>query len=195
MRVFGDRHSGNCQKVVFLCDHLGIAYDWREVDVAGGETRTAAFLALNPAGQVPVVQFDDGRTLAQSNAILAHLAEGSALMPAAGFGRAKVFEWLFWEQYSHEPYIAVCRYALVYEGKPAAAREPWRVARGEAALDLMERQLCGRSWLADNAFTIADVALVAYTRLAPEGGFDLGARDNVRAWVDRCAEMLQRRAT
>jgi glutathione S-transferase len=193
MRIFGDSRSGNCQKVRMLADHLGLAYEWREVDVAGGGTREPDFLALNPAGQVPVIVLEDGRALAQSNAILAYLAEGTALLPADPFRRARVFEQLFWEQYSHEPYIAVCRFQMVYEGKPAAAREAWRVARGEAALDLMEARLDERAWIADASMTIADIALVAYTRLAHEGGFDLGARPGIRAWIARCEARLQRR--
>lgn len=194
MKVFGDSHSGNCQKVKLLADHLGLAYDWHEVDVTNGATRHADFLALNPAGQVPVLVLADGRTLAQSNAILAYLADGTPLLPAEPFRRAKVFEQLFWEQYSHEPYIAVCRFQMIYEGKPASAREPWRVARGEAALELMEHRLAERPWLADETMTIADIALLAYTRLAHEGGFDLASRPAVRAWIVRAEARLQRRA-
>jgi len=193
MKVFGDSQSGNCQKVGLLLDHLGLAYDWHEVGVTGGATRQPDFLALNPAGQVPVLVLDDGRTLAQSNAILAYLADGTPLLPAEPFRRAKVFEQLFWEQYSHEPYIAVCRFQMVYQGKPASAREPWRVARGEAALDLMEQRLAERAWLADETMTIADIALLAYTRLAHEGGFDLASRPAVHAWIARAEARLQRR--
>jgi len=193
MEVYGDSRSGNCQKVRLLCDHLGLTYRWREVDVAGGETREPAFLALNPAGQVPLLVLPDARTLAQSNAILAFLADGTPLLPADAFRRAQVFEQLFWEQYSHEPYIAVCRYAMVYEGKPAAAREAWRVERGERALDLMEQRLADRRWIADRGMTIADIALLAYTRLAPEGGFDLASRPCVRSWIVRVEEALERR--
>ena len=193
MKVFGDSQSGNCQKVGLLLDHLGLAYDWHEVGVTSGATRQADFLALNPAGQVPVLVLDDGHTLAQSNAILAYLADGTPLLPAEPFRRAKVFEQLFWEQYSHEPYIAVCRFQMVYQGKPASEREPWRVARGEAAFDLMEQRLAERAWLADETMTIADIALVAYTRLAHEGGFDLASRPAVRAWIARPEARLKRR--
>jgi glutathione S-transferase len=141
-------------------------------------------------GQVPVIELDDGRTLAQSNAILLYLAEGSGLLPADAFLRAKVHELLFWEQYSHEPYIAVCRFCMLYLGKPSEAREAWRVERGEQALDLMERLLEGRDWLAGDGLTIADIALVAYTRLAHEGGFDLAPQPNLRVWIKRCEEAL-----
>lgn len=190
MRIFGDRSSGNCRKVAYTADHLGLAYAWVDVDIMAGETRTPAFLAMNPQGQVPVVVLDDGRTLAQSNAIITYLADGSPLLPADRFARAAVLQHLFWEQYSHEPYIAVCRFQMVYRGKGAHEREPWRVERGERALDHMERVLHGREWIEGEGLTVADIALVAYTRLAHEGGFDLGARPNVRAWIARVEAAL-----
>ena len=127
-------------------------------------------------GQVPAIELDDGRCLAQSNAIIRFLARDSALLPEDGFAQAKIDELLFWEQYSHEPYIAVCRFHMVYLGRPKEAREPQRVERGEAALDLMEKLLAGRDWLVGSSMTIADIALLAYTRLAHEGGFDLAGR-------------------
>lgn len=191
MRVYGDDTSGNCLKVRYTADYVGRAYDWVVVSALGGETRTPDFLALNPMGQIPVVQFDDGRTLAQSNAIIRYLATGSGLLPQDTFAQAKVDEWLFWEQYSHEPYVAVCRFQMHYLGKPAAEREAWRVEKGEAALDLMERHLADREWLAGEAFSIADISLLAYTRLAHEGGFDLTARTAVRGWIKRCEGQLQ----
>ena len=120
MKIYGDRNSGNCLKVKWVCDRLKLPYDWVDVDTQKGETRTHEFLRLNPAGQVPTVEFDDGRTLAQSNAIIRYLARGSDLVPADAFAAAKMDEWLFWEQYSHEPYIAVCRFQMVYLGKPAS---------------------------------------------------------------------------
>jgi glutathione S-transferase len=190
MKIYGDLASGNCLKVKYLADHLRPAYDWVPVDVMSGESRSADFLAMNPMGQVPTVAFDDGRVLAQSNAILLYLAEGSALLPADRYARAKVSELLFWEQYSHEPYVAVCRFQMVYLGKPRDAREPWRVARGEQALDLMETLLSGRDWLVGDGLTVADIALLPYTRLAHEGGFDLVSRRAVRAWISRCEAAL-----
>lgn len=190
MKIYRDLASGNCLKVKYLADHLRLAYDWVPVDVMSGESRSADFLAMNPMGQVPTVAFDDGRVLAQSNAILLYLAEGSALLPADRYARAKVSELLFWEQYSHEPYVAVCRFQMVYLGKPRDAREPWRVARGEQALDLMETLLTGRDWLVGDGLTVADIALLPYTRLAHEGGFDLAPRCNVRAWIERCEDAL-----
>jgi glutathione S-transferase len=191
MRVYGDETSGNCLKVRYTADHLGRAYEWVQVSALSGETREPDFLALNPMGQIPVVAFDDGRTLAQSNAIIRYLAAGSALLPQDPFGQAKVDEWLFWEQYSHEPYVAVCRFQMRYLGKPAQAREAWRVHKGEAALDLLERHLTEHVWLAGEAFSVADISLLAYTRLAHEGGFSLAERKGVRGWIRRCEGQLQ----
>lgn len=190
MKIFGDSRSGNCLKVKNTADLLGVAYEWVETDILQGQSRTAAFLAHNPAGQVPAVVLDDGRALAQSNAIIRYFARGSRLLPDDPFLQAKIDEWLFWEQYSHEPYIAVCRFQMLLLGKSAAEREPWRVERGEAALDHMERWLEGRRWLAGEAFSIADIALFAYTSCAAEGGFDLSARRGVTRWLDDCRREL-----
>ena len=190
MKIHGDLQSGNCLKVKYTADHLGLSYTWVPVDVTKGETRTPAFLRLSPQGQVPVIELEDGRSLGQSNAIIRYLARDSALLPADAFAQAKVDELLFWEQYSHEPYIAVCRYQMFYLGKPKEAREGWRVERGDKALDYMNSQLDGRKWLVGDAMTIADISLLAYTRLAHEGGFDLASRPNMRAWIERCEAAL-----
>ncbi len=191
MKVYGDRISGNCLKVQYTADYLGLDYEWVDTDITKGESRTPDYLALNPAGQVPTLVLDDGRAIAQSNAIIGFLAEGSDLLPADAYERAKAYEWMFWEQYSHEPYVAVCRFVMVYEKKSAAEREGWRVARGEAALDLMEQHLAGRTWLAGRGISIADIALIAYTRLAPEGGFDLSERPALQAWIERTETELE----
>jgi glutathione S-transferase len=190
MKIYGDLQSGNCLKVKYTADHLGLTYSWVPVDITKGESRSADYLRLNPQGQVPAIELDDGRRLGQSNAIIRYLARDSALLPVDAFAQAKVDELLFWEQYSHEPYIAVCRYQMFYLGKPKEAREAWRVERGEKALDYMESQLDGRKWLVGDAMTIADISLLAYTRLADEGGFDLASRPNVRAWIERCERSL-----
>ena len=190
MIIYGDLNSGNCLKVKYTADHPGLPYRWVPVDITKGEARTAEFLRRNPQGQVPTIELDDGRCLAQSNAIIRYLARGSALLPNDAFAQAKVDELLFWEQYSHEPYIAVCRFHMKYLGRPKEAREPARVERGESALDLMEKLLTGRDWLVGTTMTIADVALVAYTRLAHEGGFDLAKRPAVRAWIERSERTL-----
>jgi glutathione S-transferase len=183
LQVYGDLNSGNCLKVKWVCDWLARAYTWINVDTLKGETHSEAFLALNSAGQVPVVVFADQRTLAQSNAIIRYLARDTDLIPADPFDQAKMDEWLFWEQYSHEPYVAVCRYVMVYLGQPASARDPDRVKRGEAALARMELHLAASAFLVGSAISLADVALLAYTRVAHEGGFDLTAMPNVRRWI------------
>ncbi|MGP9812236.1 glutathione S-transferase family protein [Rhodopseudomonas sp. NSM] len=183
MRIYGDLNSGNCLKVKWVCDALSLPFQWVAVDTLKGETRTAEFLALNPAGQVPVVVLDDGRPLAQSNAIIRYLARDSDLMPRDPYLAARMDEWLFWEQYSHEPYIAVCRYQMLYLGKPAFARDPAKVERGHAALALMDRHLAGSPFLVGDKCSLADVALLAYTRLAPEGGFALGDYPAVQRWI------------
>jgi glutathione S-transferase len=191
MKIFGDLGSGNCLKVKYTADHLGLPYTWLPVDVTKGETRTPEFLARFPFGRIPAVELDDGRRLAESNAIVRYLARGSALLPEDAFAQAKIDELLFWEQYSHEPYVATTRYHIVYLKRSLGEREAWRVERGEAALDTMDRRLlAGRSWLVGEAMTIADIALLPYTRLAHEGGFDLSGRPDVRAWIGRCEETL-----
>jgi glutathione S-transferase len=190
MIIYGDLASGNCLKVKYTADYLRLPYSWAPIDITKGESRTREFLARNPQGQVPTIELPDGRVLAQANAIIRYLARGSALLPGDAFAQAKVDELLFWEQYSHEPYIAVCRFHMKYLRRPKETREPARVERGEAALELMEKLLAGRDWLVGTTMTIADIALVAYTRLAHEGGFDLASRAAVRAWIGRCEQTL-----
>jgi glutathione S-transferase len=183
MKVYGDINSGNCLKVKWVCDHLALPYDWIAVDTLKSETRTSAFLKLNGAGQVPTIELDDGRSLAQSNAIIRYLARGSRLIPQDAFARAKMDEWLFWEQYSHEHYIAVCRFQMFYLKKPASDLDPEKVKRGYAALARMEQQLAITPYLIGEAVTLADISLLAYTRVAHEGGFDLGGYAAVRRWI------------
>jgi glutathione S-transferase len=190
MKIYGDSISGNCLKVKWVADSLGLPYDWIETDILAGQSRTPAFLALNPAGQAPLVVLDDGRPLAQSNAIILHLAEGSALIPRDAYQRAKMLEWMFWEQYSHEPYVAVARFQ-VHLGKAVADLEPKIVERGKVALQRLEDGLSASPFLVGEALSLADVALVAYTRVAHEGGFDLAAYPRVRAWVGRVEQALK----
>jgi len=191
MKIYGDSISGNCLKVKWVADSLGLSYDWIETDIMVGGSRTAQFLAMNPAGQVPTVILDDGRPLAQSNAIILHLAEGSALIPADAYERARMLEWMFWEQYSHEPYVAVARFQVRYQGKAVADLDPRIVERGKAALQRLEDGLAGRVFLAGDSLSLADVALVAYTRVAGEGGFELEDYPRVRAWVGRVEQALK----
>ena len=190
MRIYGDSISGNCLKVKWTADYLGRAYEWIETDVLKSETRTPEFLALNPAGQAPVVVLDDGRALAQSNAIILFLAEGSDLIPVAAYDRARMLEWMFWEQYSHEPYVAVARFHVKYLGKPVAELDPKLVERGAAALRRLEEGLADRPFLVGPRVSLADVALVAYTRMAPDGGFDLGVYPRVTGWIARVEAAL-----
>lgn len=190
MRVYGDSISGNCLKVKWTAAILGIAIEWIETSVLDGSTRTAGFLELNPAGQVPLLVRDDGRSLAQSNAIMLHLTEGSALVPADPFLRAKMYEWLFWEQYSHEPYVAVARFQMHYLGKAQSELEPKIVERGKAALALLDRHLAEADWLVGDALTLADIALVAYSRVAHEGGFDLADYPALERWIARVEAAL-----
>ncbi|MFY9954449.1 glutathione S-transferase family protein [Bradyrhizobium sp.] len=190
MKIYGDSNSGNCLKVKFVCEHLAIPYTWIEIDTRKRQTRTTEFLKLNNAGQVPTVEFDDGRTLAESNAIIKYLARGSDLIAADAFAAAKMDEWLFWEQYSHEPYIAVCRFQMVYLGKPASDLDPDKIKRGYAALARMEHQLAATRFLVGDAVSLADVSLLAYTRLAHEGGFHLEGYASLRRWIGETEKAL-----
>jgi glutathione S-transferase len=183
MKIYGDLNSGNCLKVKWVCDYLSRAYTWVAVDTLKGESRTADFLKVNPWGQVPAVVLDDGRTLAQSNAIIRYVARDSDLVPADAYDAARMDAWLFWEQYSHEPYVAVCRFQMVYLGKPVSELDSEKVKRGYAAFDQMERQLSASRFLVGDAISLADVSLLAYTRVAHEGGFDLGRFTAIRRWT------------
>jgi glutathione S-transferase len=190
MKIHGDGNSGNCLKVKWVCDALALPYNWVDVDTTKGGSRTPEFLKLNPWGQVPTIEFDNGRTLAQSNAIIRYLARGSDLIPADPFAAAQMDAWLFWEQYSHEPYVAVCRFQMVYLGKPASELDPNLVKRGYAALDGMERHLGGARFLVGDIFSLADVALLAYTRVAHEGGFDLSRYAALTRWIGEAEKRL-----
>jgi glutathione S-transferase len=190
LKIHGDSNSGNCLKVKWVCDALALPYAWVEIDTMQGGSRTAAFLALNPWGQVPTVEFDDGRTLAQSNAIIRHLARGSGLIPPNPFAAAQMDAWMFWEQNSHEPYVAVCRFHTVYLGKPVSALDPNLVTRGYGALDSLERRLESARFLIGDDFSLADIALLAYTRVAHEGGFDLNRYEALRRWIGECEQRL-----
>ena len=185
--VYGDSRSGNCYKIKLLCAQLGIAYEWREVDILAGDTRTAEFLAMNANGKIPLLALPDGRHLAESNAILAYLADGSELAGSDRFSRAAVLQWMFFEQYSHEPNIATSRFIIQYLGNPPdrqAALEEKRLG-GYKALEVMEQQLGNNTFIAGSEYSIADIALYAYTHVAHEGGFDLNDYPATRAWLDR----------
>ena len=189
--IFGDLNSGNCLKVKYVSDFLGFSYDWVDIDILKSETQSEKFLRLNPAGQVPVIELKDGRALTQSNAIIQFLSEGTSLFPEDAFTRAEINSCLFWEQYSHEPYIAVCRFHMVYLGRTAAERESWRVEKGEQALDLMNRTLSQSDWFVGNGMTVADISLFAYTQFVTEGGFSLHNRPAVKDWIVRVRRELK----
>ena len=190
MKIYGDSISGNCLKAKWVADYLGLAYDWVEVNIMAGESRTPTYLAMNPAGQVPVLVSDDGRPVAQSNAIILHLAEGSDLIPQDAYQRARMLEWMFWEQYSHEPYVAVARFQVKYQNRPVADLDPQLVERGKTALQRLEIGLAATPFLVGEEVSLADVALVAYTRMAGDGGFDLGDYPMVTAWIARVEQAL-----
>jgi glutathione S-transferase len=190
MKIYGDSNSGNCLKVKWVCDRLALPYRWIDVDTMKGQSRTPEFLKLNGWGQVPTVVLDDGRAMSQSNAIIRYLARGSDLIPADAFAAAKMDEWLFWEQNSHEPYVAVCRFQMVYLGKSASDLDPDKVKRGYAALVRMEQQLAATRFLIGDAFSLADVSLLAYTRVAHEGGFHLDGYAAVRRWIGEAEQAL-----
>ena len=187
MIIYGDGRSGNCYKLQLLCALLGLDYQWRAVDIMAGETRTEYFLKLNPNGKVPTLLLDDGRTLAESNAILLYLGEGSALVPDDAYLRARMLQWLFFEQYSHEPYIAVARFIKLYQGMPEARKAEYetRLPGGYRALTVMEQQLAESDFLVSDQLTLADIALYAYTHVAHEGGFSQEAYPAIRRWLQR----------
>jgi glutathione S-transferase len=190
LTIYGDKVSGNCLKVKWVAEHLGLAFRWVDVDVVKGEAKAPGFLAKFPMGQVPAVEFADGRRLAQSNAIMLHLAASSALVPADPFAQAEMLQWLFWEQYSHEPAIAVRRFQKHYLGRAEADIDPALMVKGRAALGLMASHLSARDWFAGGALSCADIGLVAYTRVAHEGGFDLAEWPAVQAWMQRVEAAL-----
>jgi glutathione S-transferase len=190
LQIYGNFGSGNCLKVKYIADAIGLPFELREVRSRSGETGTPEFLKLNPAGQVPVVILDDGRPLAQSNAILRYLAQDTRFIPTDRYEAAKVDEWLFWEQYSHEPSVAVARARVVYEKQAVSDLDPNLVKQGNKALDLMEQALTDRTWLVGEAMTIADIALLPYTRQAPQGGFDLSGRPALLRWIAACENQL-----
>lgn len=185
LTVHGMKSSGNCYKVQLALEQLGTPYRWVEVDSAAGGTRTPAFLAMNPNGKVPLLEVEPGRYLPESNAILCFLADGTRLWPVDRWSRAQALQWMFFEQYSHEPYIAVARFVCGYLGKHDDPRLPELIKRGNAALDVMEWHLTGRDWFAGDGLSIADLALYAYTCRADEGGFDLARVPQVSAWLAR----------
>ena len=185
--VYGMSDSGNCYKVKLALEQLALPYRWVEVDTGRGETRSLNFLAMNANGKVPILALEDGTFLPESGAILYYLAEGSRLLPQERLARARVLQWMFFEQYSHEPYVAVARSILRYQpaDSPRRAELPRLRERGSQALAVMEEHLRREPFFAAARYSIADIALYAYTHCAADGGFDLGAFPAIGAWLQR----------
>ena len=187
MLLYDSRVSGNCYKVRQLFAHLGIACERQEVDVIDRSGRLELLGALNPALRAPTLVLDDGRSMGESDAIMFYFAEGTPYLPEDRFARAHVLQWLFFEQYSHEPYIAVARFWAIAGITPADADREAKVRGGTAALKAMESHLAGREFLVAERYTIADIALYAYTHVAPEAGFELDPYPAIRSWLGRVA--------
>ena len=187
MKIYGDIQSGNCYKIKLLCSLLAIEHDWVHVDIMAGDTSRAEFLQKNPNGQIPLLELEDGRCLSESNAILNFLAAGSELLPLDSFKLAKVQQWQFFEQYSHEPYIAVARFIAKYLGLPEERKAEYEAkqAGGHKALAVMEQQLSTSPYLSGDSLTTADISLYGYTHVAHEGGFDLDVYPSIVAWIGR----------
>lgn len=187
--AYGYSPSGNCWKVRQILEFTHRPFTWVEVNSNAGETRTPQFLALNPNGKIPIVQLDGGEVITESGAILMHFAEGTRFLPPPGLARTRVAEWLFFEQYSHEPYVAVARqYVSFLGGKDKFAdRLPMLWERGHKALKVMEATLSAHPYLANDSLSIADIALYAYTHVAGDGDFDLSPYPGIRSWLARVA--------
>lgn len=185
--VYGMRASGNCYKVLLTLEQLHLSYRWVEVNSTNGETRKPEFLAKNPNGKVPLLELPDGKYLSESNAIMIYLAEGTALLPADRWQRAQALQWLFFEQYSHEPYVAVARFIMKYlpVDNPRHQDLPRLRERGYQAFTVMEQQLQKQPFFAGHAYSIADIGLFAYTHAAADGGFDLSSCPAVCDWLNR----------
>jgi glutathione S-transferase len=181
--------SGNGYKIRLLLAQLGRSYRWVELDILANETRTPEFLAKNPNGRIPALELEDGTCLAESNAILWYLAEGTPFIPAERLKRAQVLQWMFFEQYSHEPYVATPRYIIKHlpADSPRRAELPERMVRGKAALGVMETHLSLHQFFVGETYTLADIALYAYTHVAHEACFDLTPYPALRAWIERVA--------
>lgn len=187
IEVYGDSISGNCYKIQLLCAQLGIDHVWHELDLMSGAARTDEFRAMNPNGKTPLLKLADGRFLPESNAILYYLAQGSALVADDAYEMANILSWMFFEQHSHEPFIAEARFIVVYLGNPPEKQEELEGKRpgGYRALKVMNNHLENNDFFANNKYSIADIALYVYTHKAHEGGFSLVKYPNVREWLAR----------
>lgn len=189
-KVYGDYNSGNCYKIKLMLSLLGAEYRWAPVDILNGETQTAAFLEKNPNGKIPVLELEDGTCLWESNAILNFLADSTHYLPSEPRLRTQVLQWQFFEQYSHEPSIAVARFIQFYLGLPEERLGEYRSLQkaGYRALSVMEQQLKRTPFLVGDTFSIADIALYAYTHVAHQGGFDLTPYPGIQQWLERVKE-------
>lgn len=189
LKIFGDSRSGNCYKVQLACAFLQLDHEWIHVDVLSGDTHAPHFTSMNPNGKIPVIELDDGRYLWESNAIVNYLASGTILLPTDRYAFAQVLQWQFFEQYSHEPYIAVARFIARYLGLPEHRRDEYESKHpaGYRALSVIEQALGNSDYLVGASLTTADISLYAYTHIAHEGGFDLAGYPSIRRWLERVA--------
>ena len=187
IKIYGDIYSGNCYKLKLLCSLLSISHEWIAIDILKGETRSEAFLELNPNGQIPVCITDDGELLTESNAILYYLAQGSQFWPTDKLLQTRVLQWQYFEQYTHEPTIAIARFIKRYLGMPEDRKDEYetKLKAGYRAMSLMEKRLHEADFLVGEQCSIADISLFAYTHVAEEGGFDLSAFDSIQTWIAR----------
>jgi len=187
VKIYGDIQSGNCYKVKLLISLLEIEHEWIEVDILAGETQTGSYLRMNPNGKIPLLELDDGAFISESNAILNYLASGTPLVGTCRFTAAKVLQWQFFEQYSHEPFIAVARFIAKYLGLPEDRKSEYiaKQSGGHKALKVMGEQLQSSPYLVGSEFTIADISLYGYTHVAHEGGFDLSEYPSIQRWIAR----------
>jgi glutathione S-transferase len=185
--IYGDVNSGNCYKVKLLAKQLDVPFEWINVDTLKKETQSTEFLKKNPNGKIPLLETEDGKFLPESNAILHFLAEGTSFLPQNRYEHAQVLQWLFFEQYSHEPYIATARYIIRYLGRPPEMEQTLqaKMAPGNKALRVMEAHLQGRSYFVGDGYSIADIGLFAYTHVAEEGGFSLTEFPSICKWIER----------
>lgn len=187
VKIYGDSISGNCYKLKLAAAQTGFEYEWQEVDIMKGETRTTDYLEMNANGKVPLMVLEDGRCLPESNAILSYLADGSELAGSDRYERANILAWMCFEQYSHEPYIATSRFIIQYLGSPPERQADLEAKKpgGYSALNVMEEHLSEHAFFANDIYSIADIALFAYTHVAHEGGFDLSNYPHISRWLER----------
>lgn len=189
--IYGDKRSGNCFKIQLICALLQIEHHYIDIDLLKGDTKSPEFLNKAPVGKIPIIELEDGRVLSESNAIINFLARGSALYPDDSFVQAKIQQWQFFEQYSHEPYIAVARFIQHYLGLPEDRRKQYERKHppGYKALDIMDNQLANTNYLVGDECSTADIALYAYTHVAHEGGFDLTRFSHIKRWLKQIEDL------